>query len=236
MEDASNHLDNPQTPARAKNKQLDVEQNRQTPRKADSTQRRNYQLPTKEFRKLVLKTMGVTIPELTLNHFFEGSVPEVPEKVVDATWKELQRMKREDGSSVIAAETGRWSWYERDPGNMSEDEDVVYKHMEGIWDAILDAAKKSWPGKKCTARLRCRPTFPSKSETQNSNFKTDGDVERLSNDEARQGTARQQKMAERKKPAEQKKIPSDRDRPDAYDSVVHLEFKKALTLEGANQV
>ncbi|KAL0579595.1 hypothetical protein V5O48_002433 [Marasmius crinis-equi] len=212
MADASNHPNNPETPARAKNKQLEVE-HRQTPRRADSTQRRNYQLHLTEFRELVLETMGTTIPMLTLDEFFESSVPEVPRAVLDATWKELKKMKR-NGVRVIDPTTDRWSWYEKDPGDMDGNEDDVYQYIEHIWNAVLDAAKKSLPGEERTAGFRCRPTSTASSETQNSNFKTDGDVERL--------------------PKDGKPRPAAA-RLDAFDSVVNLEFKKKVTLEDVNK-
>ncbi|KAL0065232.1 hypothetical protein AAF712_007743 [Marasmius tenuissimus] len=224
MADASNTTDPPQTPPKNR-PNTDIKVLRQTPRKVDSTFRRNYKLSAAEFRKVILQTMGRTLPELKVPVFLNGPLPEVSNTVVDETWNVLKTMVWKDGEALldtsgidmtkatrVVGKGGRWGWYENaNPIDMGN-EDVVYKHIQDICDCIVKAAEVTLPGKKPAARFRCRPTKTALSDTQNSEYRTDADMELVDGSD------------------------SKNDRSNLWDSVVNAEFKKSDTeLDKVNQ-
>ncbi|KAJ8072287.1 hypothetical protein PM082_015846 [Marasmius tenuissimus] len=224
MADASNTTDPPQTPPKNR-PNTDIKVLRQTPRKVDSTFRRNYKFSAPEFRKVILQTMGRTLPELKVPVFLNGPLPEVSNTVVDETWNVLKTMVWKDGEALLDTSSidmtkttrvvgngGRWGWYESANPTEMGNEDVVYKHIQDICDCIVKATEVTLPGKKPTARFRCRPTKTALSDTQNSEYRTDADMELVDGSD------------------------SKNDRSSLWDSVVNAEFKKSDTeLDKVNQ-
>ncbi|KAK1236373.1 hypothetical protein PQX77_000406, partial [Marasmius sp. AFHP31] len=100
MADASNTTDPPRTPPKNR-PNTDIKVFRQTPRKVDSTFRRDYKFNAAKFRKVVLQTMGRTLPELKVPVFLNGPLPEVSDTVVDETWNLLKTMVWKDGEALL---------------------------------------------------------------------------------------------------------------------------------------
>ena len=172
--------------------------------------------------------MGSTIPEIQVQVFMKGPIPEVSNDVVEETWKILKNMFWKDdkplgmdatpedrkGSVPVIGKDERWGWYEtHSPGEMKENEDTVYKHIQHISDCILKAAETTIPGKLPTARFRCRPTKTALSDTQNSDYRTDADMELVDSRHKADGRA------------------------NIWDSVVNAQFNESnIDVEKINQV
>ncbi|KAJ8072281.1 hypothetical protein PM082_015840 [Marasmius tenuissimus] len=169
--------------------------------------------------------MGRTLPELKVPVFLNGPLPAVSDTVVDETWNVLKTMVWKDGEALldtsgidmakatrVVGKDGRWGWYESANPIEMGNEDVVYKHIQDICDCIVKAAEVTLPGKKPAARFRCRPTKTALSDTQNSEYRTDADMELVDGSD------------------------SKNDRSNLWDSVVNAEFKKSDTdLDKVNQ-
>ena len=135
-----------------------------TPRKKESTSRptvtaRHFELS----RRDLMYTLPEEIPELEVEWFLTNLLPPLKSAQLSAIVNALQPVIPE----------GRWRWYPSNPKSMAGVEDAVYKHMEDISNVIIGAAEKILE-KPLTSRFHCRPRHTEKSESQNGNYKNDG--------------------------------------------------------------
>ena len=176
-----------------------------TPRKKDSTSSPSVAVDHFEFlRRHLMHTLPEEIPELEVEWFLQNIAPVVDPHDLSAIVSGLE----------TTIEEGRWHWYPKDPKAMAGVEDDVYKHLEDISAAVIDVAKNIIQ-KPITSQFGCRPRHTGLTESQNGNYKSDGN--QLLEETASAG-------------------PSNKSRFCSVDSVATWEFKKEDTPGIINQV
>ena len=99
----------------------------------------------------LLRTLPKHIPEVDTSWFLTHCLPFVSHPVLDKTIYNL-------GGSI---KDGRWKWYPTDPSQMKGTEKVIYRRIEDISNAVLDAARRE-TRKESMAKVVCSPQFAGK--------------------------------------------------------------------------
>ncbi|KAI3607815.1 other 1 protein kinase [Moniliophthora roreri] len=165
-----------------------------------------------ELQPFILRTMGETVPEVSVEWFLQYAIPRFSpghdlddtEAYYAADLNVLDKVMLKLRKSALK---GRWKWYKKDPAQMEQEEDKVFSRMKDISDEVLAAGKEVMPTLDVTAQLECQPLRIGNSESNNSNFK--GDANQLLVREQSTGVG-----------------PKGRNDFYIVDSVVNYEFKK----------
>ena len=98
----------------------------------------------------LLRTLPKHVPEVDISWFLAHCLPPVSNPVLDETIDKLRGSLKD----------GRWKWYQTDPSQMKGTEKAVYRRIEDISNAVLEAAQRvRGKGSEVKAKVVYSPEF-----------------------------------------------------------------------------
>lgn len=163
--------------------------------------------PVEQQREILVALIGITIPLVPLDSFFDKllprpALPVTPEDII-ATLKR----------SGALQSNNTWSKFDYPPADESASENVVFKRFGHVCQAILDAAEVHLGKGAPSSTVQLRPDNKWAPEVLGNDFKVDGEIVRQRLDG--------QKVYS---------LPSDSGATDAANVICNMEFKKQQTV------
>lgn len=122
-------------------------------------------------RAAVIDDTGPTIPEISVLLFFDIVLPQP--SILDHVRAIFTALTKGD-RPPYNPKGRRWSAFPRDPAKANLRENTVYKKLEKIYHAVLEAAQEHAPAEEPTTTFTNTPDYVPKSDWRGSTSKPDG--------------------------------------------------------------